>query len=144
MVTRRTPTPFRPLRDTALALVLGCTGLLTGCGGSVSLGWSSSFGDLDDLPPTVQLVVSTPTAAAGQTVRLSATARDDYTVTRVEFYRVEASGAVLGLGSDGFAPYTWDTAMPDSAGSAVRYLARAVDDAGQVTDSAWVGVTVLR
>jgi hypothetical protein len=130
------------LHRTLLALGLGSSLLLASCGGSISLGWAG--GGFDDQPPSVSLVSSLTTAQAGQVLRLSAAAGDDYAVARVEFYRVDASGVVLRLGSDGFAPYTWDTAVPDSPNGFVRYLARAVDDAGQVTDSAWVNVAVLR
>jgi hypothetical protein len=48
------------------------------------------------------------------------------------------------LGTDTFLPYAWDTVLPDSPIGAVRYLARSVDDAGQVTDSAWVSVVLQR
>lgn len=129
-------------RHPALALALSAAALLTSCGGGVYLGWEG--GGHDDLPPSVNLVTSPNAAAVGQTVRLSAAASDDYAVARVEFYRVESTGAVLRLGSDAFAPYTWDTVLPDSGSDVVRYLVRAVDDAGQVTDSAWVSVSVFR
>lgn len=83
-------------------------------------------------------------SARSRPVRLSAAASDDYAVARVEFYRVEPNGAVVRLGTDTFLPYAWDTVLPDSPGGAVRYLARSVDDAGQVTDSAWVSVVLQR
>lgn len=130
-----------PLRGTALALLLS-TAALVGCGGGLYLGWEG--GGYDDLPPSVGLVTSVPSARVGDPVRLSAAASDDYAVARVEFYRVEPNGAVVRLGIDTFLPYAWDTVLPDSPTGVVRYLARAVDDAGQITDSAWVSVLVQR
>ncbi|MEX8494026.1 Ig-like domain-containing protein [Sphaerotilus sp.] len=130
-----------PLRGAALALVLS-TAVLVGCGGGLYFGWAG--GGYDDLPPSVSLVTSVTSAKVGDPVRLSAAASDDYAVARVEFYRVESTGTVTRLGTDTFVPYAWDTVQPDSPDGVVRYLARAVDDAGQVTDSAWVSVTVQR
>lgn len=130
-----------PLRGAALALVLS-TAVLAGCGGGIYLGWEG--GGYDDLPPSVSLVTSVTAARVGDPVRLSAAASDDYAVARVEFYRVEPNGAVVRLGTDTFLPYAWDTVLPDSPGGVVRYLARSVDDAGQVTDSAWVSVVLQR
>lgn len=131
-----------PLRRAALALGLGASALLVSCGGGIYLGWEG--GNYDDLPPNVSLVTSVNAATAGQVVRLSAAASDDYAVARVEFYRVESTGAVVRLGSDLFAPYTWDVVVSSQASGVERFLARAVDDAGQATDSAWVSVSVLR
>ena len=137
MVTHR-----RPLRSAALALGSSAAVLLASCGGGIYLGWEG--GGYDDLPPNVSLVASVNTATVGQVVRLSAAASDDYAVARVEFYRFESTGAVVRLGSDNFAPYAWDVAVSSQASGVERYLARAVDDAGQVTDSAWVSVSVRR
>ena len=48
------------------------------------------------------------------------------------------------LGSDGSAPYHFDTRQPDTSAASVGYFARAVDDVGQYNDSPSVSVTVLR
>ena len=122
------PRPFL-----ALALSLG----LAACGGSISLG----FGHYDDDAPSVSLAVSPTSAARGDTLRLLAAASDDYAVVVVEFYRVDPGGTTL-LGSDRAPPYQFDTVVPAGAGANLQYIARAVDDAGQRTDSAAAVVVV--
>ncbi len=75
----------------------------------------------------------------GATVAITATAADsDGTVARVEFY----DGATL-LGTDTTAPYaySWVTSTSTAVG-AHSLTARAYDNAGAVTTSAAVGVTV--
>jgi hypothetical protein len=113
---------------------------LAGCGGGVWFG----FGDGFDDPPDVSLAASPGAARAGETVRLVAAASDDFGVRRVEFFVLDADGRGTLLGEDRFAPYELDVVMPGSASASVSFLARAVDDAGQASDSALVGVTVLR
>ena len=127
---------------TQTLLVTATALLLSSCGGGVYLGWEDS--GYDDFPPNVSLVASQSVAGVGSTVRLSAAAADDYGVSRVEFYRLDATGRATRLGTDSFAPYQWDTTLPDSADNLVRYQARAIDDVGQVTDSAVVSVTLQR
>ena len=114
--------------------------MLAGCGGGIYLGWDNSA----DAPPSVALVASPTAALPGSAVQLSADASDDYRVVRVSFYRVSDSGAALWLGDDRAWPYRWDSVLPESAFSSVRYFARAEDDAGQRRDSALSAVTVLR
>jgi hypothetical protein len=97
-------------------------------------------GPVDD-PPSVNLAASPSTASPGETIGLVAAASDDYRVVEVEFYRLDVGGRTL-LGRDGSAPYALDTVMPAGARGEVRYLARAVDDAGQTGDSPPVSVTV--
>ncbi len=116
---------------------LGAAAAVAGCGGSISLG----FGHYDDDAPSVSLAVSPSSAARGDTLRLVAAASDDYAVVAVEFYRVDPGGTTL-LGSDLAAPYQLDTVVPAGAGASVQYVARAVDDAGQRTDSAAAVVVV--
>lgn len=63
---------------------------------------------------------------------------------RVQFFRLDADGAAALLGSNFAAPYALDTTMPATSAREVRYFARAIDNAGQRSDSATVSVTVLR
>lgn len=123
--------PIRSLVALAAAVAVA------GCGGSISLG----FGHYNDNPPSVSLVVSPTSAARGDTLRLLAAASDDYGVVAVEFYRVDPGGTTL-LGSDAAPPYQLDTTVPAGASANVQYVARAVDDVGQRTDSAAVVVVV--
>ena len=111
---------------------------LAGCGGGVWIG----VGD-DDNPPDVSLVAGADSAAAGQTVRLSAAASDDWGVDYVAFYRLDDNGNAVLLGSDGVGPYQWDATMPDSSATGVRFFARAIDGAGQAAESEIVVVTLL-
>lgn len=129
-----------------LARLLALTSLaLAGCGGGIVIGLGGGF---DDFPPDVSLVINVDQAFAGEVLRLSAAASDDYGVDTVEFYRIEPSGSRTFLGADGRAPWTLDTVMPDvitSSGSTfARYVARAVDGAGQIGDSTIVPVQQLR
>lgn len=120
---------------------LACAGA-AGCGGGLYIGWEGEYG-YDD-PPGVALSVQPAQAAPGEPLRLIADARDDHAVLQVDFYQVDPAGRVQRLGGDAWPPYTWDLRMPDTAGQAVRFLARAHDDAGQVSDSAWIAVTPRR
>ena len=115
---------------------------LAGCGGGVYIGYGNY--DDDDRAPLVSLAASTGAASPGQTVTLMAAASDDHRVDRVEFFRIDANGNAVALGSDGSAPYHFDTRQPDTSAASVRYFARAVDDVGQYNDSPSVSVTVLR
>ena len=126
------------LRVAALALAAA---LLGGCGGGIYIG----FGGSGDSPPDVSLVTGVTSAAPGQAMLLAAAASDDHAVDRVEFYRVDAVGRSVWLGSDPASPYQWSAAIPLDAisGSSVLFFARATDDAGQQTDSATVAVSVL-
>lgn len=127
------------LRRHAVA-VLAAGGVLAGCGGGIYIGIGSSFDD----PPTVSVVANVAVAAPGQAVHLAAAASDDYGIDRVQFFRVEPDGAATQLGSDGSAPYEWDTTVPAGTGTGpLRFFARAIDSAGQRTDSAMVTVAVL-
>jgi len=119
---------------------LACSAVLAACGGGVFIG--IEMGDPGDEEPSVALTAAVSEAAAGATVRLAAAASDDFGVDVVSFYREDAQGAVL-LGSDGLAPYQIDTVIPASApGTVWRYFARAIDGAGQRSDSAPVDITV--
>jgi hypothetical protein len=109
---------------------------LAGCYGSVSFGIGP-----DDDPPSVSLAAAPTAAAPGETIGLVAAANDDYEVREVQFYRIDVGGDTL-LGRDRQAPYTLETVLPSGAGGTVRYFARAIDDAGQDSESAIVVVTV--
>jgi hypothetical protein len=126
-------------RRAAWALTLAAALALVACGGGLFIG----VGEGDE-PPSVSLVASASSASAGQNVRLAAAASDDFGIDHVSFYRVDAGGAWVLLGSDGVGPFEWDAVMPATSASGVQFLARAVDGAGQVTDSDVVTVAVLR
>jgi hypothetical protein len=122
------------------ALVLGAAlaTTLSACGVGVSLGYG--IGD-DDERPSVSLAAAPQEAAAGERIGLVAAASDDHEVREVLFFRVDVAGDTL-LGRDATAPYAFETTLPASAGTTVRYFARAVDDAGQEADSQEVVVSV--
>ena len=115
--------------------------LLSACGGGLYVGWSETGADA---PPSVNLASTSKTAHVGEVVHLIAAASDDYSISRVEFYRIELDGRSTYLGSDGWPPYDWDTPLPDTSASSVRYYARAIDDIGQSSTSALISVTTLR
>lgn len=121
---------------TACALFVAA--LLTGCGGGLYIGWGG------DEVPDVALAAGAASAAPGQSVRLAAAASDDDFVREVRFYRLEAGGGATFLGGDGAAPFELDAAIPADAprGSTVRFFARAIDSAGQSSDSGTVAVRV--
>jgi hypothetical protein len=121
--------------------LIAVAALLSGCGGGIYIG----FGGSGDSPPDVSLVAGVTSAAPGQAVPLAAAASDDYAVDRVDFYRVDAGGGATWLGTDPASPYQWNAAIPVDAasGSTVLFFARAIDDAGQQTDSTTVAVSVL-
>jgi hypothetical protein len=110
--------------------------LLSGCGVGVSLGIGP-----DDDPPSVSLAAAPQAAAPGERIGLVAAASDDYALREVRFYRVDAGGDTL-LGRDDTAPYALETTLPLGASAEVRYVARAIDDAGQDAVSDEVRVTV--
>ena len=118
-----------------VALAIGTTPI-AGCGASFYFGIGP-----DDDPPSISLAASPSSAAPGETIGLVAAAADDYRVVEVAFYRIDATGNTL-LGRDDSAPYALETPLPAAAGGEVRYLAQAVDDAGQVTESPTVAVLV--
>ncbi len=122
----------------ALAAVMG----LAGCGGGIYIGYD--YGDGDDRAPQVSRAARPGGAARGPPGSRGAAPRHDHRVVRVEFFRLEANGSAVALGSDGASPFQLDTRQPDTSATSVRYFARAVDDVGQYDDSASVSVTVLR
>ena len=125
---------------TAAALAFAAL-LVVGCGGGLYLGFE--LGGPNDQAPSVALSAAVNEAAAGATVRLAAAAIDDFGVDAVSFYRQEAAGPATLLGTDSVLPYQFDTTIPASpVGTVWRYFARAVDGAGQRSDSAVVEITV--
>ncbi len=124
-----------PLRFAA-ACVLALA--LASCGGGISFTL-----DLGDDPPAVALAASVSEANRGDKVQLVAAASDDYGVSDVEFYRVDAQGRRTLLGTDGQAPFAWEVTIPPlPQGAQVQYLARAYDRSGQHSDSEPVVITV--
>lgn len=111
--------------------------LLAGCGGGVYL----DFGDVDDLPPVVELAAATTAASAGDTVRLVAAAADEFGIDHVSFYRYDGNTAVR-LGSDDAPPYDWQLLVPADGRSSVTVFARAVDNSGNVADSNLVSIAI--
>ena len=124
------------MRFKLLASVLCAALALAACGVSVGLGIGP-----DDDPPSVSLAASPTVAAPGAVIALVAAASDDYVVSEVRFYRVDALGSTL-LGRDSDAPFALETVLPGAAATEVRYFARAVDDAEQVGESQAVAVAV--
>ena len=118
-----------------------CAMLLAGCGGGLFIG--VELGGPNDQPPSVALTAAVDQAPAGAAVRLAAAATDDFGVDAVSFYRQESTGPATLLGTDNLQPYQFDTTTPASpVGTVWRYFARAVDGAGQRSDSAVVEITV--
>jgi hypothetical protein len=111
-------------------------GLLSACG--IGLSYGVGFGDS---PPSVSLAASPLSAAPGDRIDLVAAASDDHAVSEVRFYRLDTSGDTM-LGADASSPYALSTLVPTGASGAVRYVARAIDDIGQVAESQVVTVTV--
>ena len=117
-------------------LALAAATLLAGC----YVGTYVEIGPNDD-PPSVSLAASPATASRGETIGLVAAASDDYRVIEVQFYRLDFGGSTF-LGRDSGAPYAIDTVVPAGASGEVRYVAQAVDDAGQRGESQAVAVAV--
>jgi len=127
-------------RAATLAVALAALGL-TSCGGGISFGIGCCGGF--DEPPSVSLAANVTAAHPGDAIRLVAAASDDFGVDFVAFFRLENDGSATRLGSDGVAPFQWDAVMPSTAAGSVQFFARAVDGAGQASDSALVSVTLL-
>jgi hypothetical protein len=140
----------RPAPHALAALLVAATLALSGCGGGVSVGVGIGYGydyddgyDDGDSAPTVTLGLSTLSAGAGTTVRLTAQPYDDYAVTQVDFDLAYPDGRVVALGGVRSAPWQLDVVLPAGTGGNVLNLrARAWDDAGQSGFSRWIGVSV--
>ena len=116
--------------------------LLNGCGGGISLGYSSD--DFwDDIPPSVSLASSVTTVRAGEPVHFAAAATDsDSGVERVSFYRIDGINDTSLLGSDNSAPYEFDTTAPTDGRGTLVVFARAQDRAGNWADSVALTITI--
>lgn len=129
-----------PARRLALAAAgLASALLLGGCGGGAYYEYSD--GGYYDNPPSVNLAAGATVAAPGSALRLVAAATDDYQVDAVDFYIRDARGDIL-LARDNSYPFEITTTVPSNAVQQVTYVARAVDDVGQVSRSATVSVAV--
>jgi subtilisin family serine protease len=116
-----------------------------GSSGPCTTGGMSDHDDLvfyvshepDTQAPTVRLTAPAAGATLSGTATLSATASDDFGVTRVEFY----AGTAL-QGTDTTAPFSlsWNTRQAGNGPQALT--ARAYDAAGNVSSSAVVNVTL--
>ena len=120
-------------------LALAAAAAACACGGGMFV----AVHDGDD-EAHVAVAASVGAARAGQTVRLSASASDDFGIARVEFFRIDGDGHSVRLGDDAATPYEWDAVMPVTSAPKVEFFARAVDVFNQVADSTPVSVLVLR
>lgn len=120
---------------------------LTACGGGVAVGLDLGYAGVVyqdvDAYPSVSLATSTSVARTGDVVRLVAAATDDHRVDLVEFYVANAQGNFFPLAALRSPPYVLDTVVADGSGGVVYFMARAIDDYGQYTDSALVPVRVV-
>ena len=135
----------RPRPHALAALLVAATLALSGCGGGISVGVGIGYDDYGygDSAPTVTLGLSTLSAGAGTTVRLTAQPYDDYAVTQVDFDLAYPDGRVVALGGVRAAPWQLDVVLPAGTGGNVLSLrARAWDDTGQSGVSRWIGVSV--
>lgn len=112
--------------------------LLAGCGGGVYLGYTWD----DDDPPRVDLVASATEVSPGQTVQLTAAAVDDRGfVDRVTFFRYDGN-SLVSLGTDLAPPFEAVFVVPTDGRSTVNLQAQAVDNQGDVGNSAVLTLVV--
>lgn len=123
----------------AALLPMAAAALLVACGGGLYIGIDGS--DFDD-PPDVSLVVDATSASEGRTLRFSAAASDDHGVDRVELYRRDRDGSLQLIGIDRGPPWEWAYLVGATPRGELEFFARAVDFAGQRSDSNPVRVTV--
>jgi hypothetical protein len=118
--------------------VLGCALALAACGDAVV----GVRGGLDTTPPRVSLEAPA-TALAGMSVRLTAIAEDDRAIERVAFYAVDGRNEVR-VGIAERRPYEIEARLPLAAPARLRYIARAIDDEGNLAQSKPVELAVVR
>jgi hypothetical protein len=133
---------MKPWLARALAALVLITSL-AGCGG-----FYVGYEYVDDPyygdgRPSVSLAASSTVARSGDVVRLVAAASDDYRVDHVDFYSVDAQGFTTLITTVRQPPFTVDVIVPPSSGGTIYFMARAVDDVGQFSDSTIVAVNVL-
>lgn len=120
--------------------------MLAGCGGGVVLGLDLGYVDVYyedvDSPPSVSIAANPSVARTGDVVRLVAAASDDWGISSVAFFEVDASGVSRRLVTLGGPPYAVDTFVPATSQGVVYYMARATDTSGQYRDSRLATVTV--
>ncbi len=124
---------------------LAITASLAGCGG-VYVGYEYEddyYDDPYDSAPSVSLAASATTARAGDVVRLVAAASDDYRVDHVDFYSVDSQGEGSLVTTVRNEPYVVDVIVPPVSSGVIYFMARAVDDVGQVRDSGVVAISVV-
>lgn len=134
------PAAWRWLRA---AVLLAAAGVLTGCGGGVSLGFG--FGDFDGFDrfaPRVSITTASTVVQAGQSLRLAAAAADENGIDRVIFFRLDGDRWEL-LGSDGTEPFEWLMVVPADGRTTLSVFAQAVDRTGHTGDSQVLTLTVL-
>jgi hypothetical protein len=102
----------------------------------------SACGGTDNDPPAVTLYSSISAGQEGASFALSAVASDDSAIQRVDFLSVTSNSEIL-LASFTAEPYLLQVVIPaGTAGTTLEYVARAVDDEDEVTDSARVAISV--
>ncbi len=89
-------------------------------------------------PPNTSITAPGGGATVSGTINVTASATDDCSINRVEFYR---DGSVL-IGTDSSSPYSvsWNTTSVSNGSHSLK--SRAFDNAGHSTDSSPVSVTV--
>jgi Bacterial Ig domain len=127
-ISQRAAAPTERRRFLLSALGLTAAGVVTGCGGSSDA-------------PTIELAAIPTSGAIGDTITLSANADDDEGIKEVRFYRVTSTSEEL-LATFTAGPYLLQTTIPTGSSESVSYMARAVDNDDQETDSATVVITV--
>lgn len=123
--------------------LLAAVGLMAGCGGGISIGFGFR-GDGDTSPPSITLAASASTAAPGEALTLAAAAADESGIDSVTFYRVDGVANSPSLGSALRPPYTLRVTVPSDGRSTFTVFARAIDFAGNRSDSARVDIAVAR
>ncbi len=115
---------------------------LAGCGGGISFGFGSGTW-FDDGPPSVSLVASSGSVAAGQNVTLTAAAADASGIDTVGFFRLDP-GVQFPLGTIARPPYQLSVTAPNDGRSVMQVFARAIDNVGNRADSAIVEISIIR
>lgn len=128
------------MRHFIRVLLAGHPLVLAGCYGGVEIGFD--YSDHDDARPAVSLVASADPVTQAGTLTLNAAASDDRGVVQVAFYRLDAGGTSVLLGTDAIAPYQWPIAVTRNDNGQWYYYARATDTAGQSAESSVLGVTI--
>jgi hypothetical protein len=90
----------------------------------------------------VTLYPSISSGSVGTSFALSAEVESDNGIKEVSIYRTTSNSELL-LATFNSKPYLLQTTIPaGTAGTTIEYMARAIDDEDQTTDSAKVSITV--